>query len=98
MGKSVFRDEAAASALSCVFILYATRRTPRVGNPDFVTYFDSLISDFTRVNNEKDLIPTLPGRFLGFQHPKTEVHIVSGTDAIYCLDGSSLLTLVVRHV
>ncbi|EIM81619.1 alpha/beta-hydrolase [Stereum hirsutum FP-91666 SS1] len=61
-----------------------TYGTPRVGNPAFVTFFDSKVSDFTRVNNELDLIPTLPGRFLGFEHPATEVHIVSAGDAVSC--------------
>lgn len=88
MGES---SDATTSSLCYVLILTTACRTPRVGNPDFVTYFDSLVSDFTRVNNEKDLIPILPGRSLGFEHPKTEVHIVSGTDAIYCLDGWSLV-------
>lgn len=63
---------------------YLVLRTPRVGNPDFVTFFDSKISDFTRVNNELDLIPTLPGRFLGFEHPATEVHIISAGNAVSC--------------
>ncbi|KAJ7176008.1 alpha beta-hydrolase [Mycena filopes] len=50
--------------------------TPRVGTPDFVSFFDSKVTDFKRVNNQKDLVPTVPGRFLGFSHPQGEIHIV----------------------
>lgn len=42
------------------------------------------MSDFTRINNEKDIIPIVPGRFLGFQHVHGEVHIVSPGDAVAC--------------
>ena len=37
-----------------------------------------------RINNEKDLIPIVPGRFLGFQHPHGEIHIVSPGNAVSC--------------
>ncbi|KAJ7069639.1 Alpha/Beta hydrolase protein [Mycena amicta] len=53
-----------------------TYGTPRVGTPDFVQFFDSQVPDFKRVNNENDLVPIVPGRFLGFAHPQGEVHIV----------------------
>lgn len=53
-----------------------TYGTPRVGNQEFAEFFDSKVTDFRRVNNENDLVPTIPGRFLGFVHPKGEVHIV----------------------
>ncbi|KAH9950599.1 Alpha/Beta hydrolase protein [Amylocystis lapponica] len=58
--------------------------TPRVGNPAFATFFDSLVTDFTRLNNELDPIPTVPGRFLGFQHPAGEIHIVKDNEAVSC--------------
>ena len=61
-----------------------TYGTPRVGNPDFATYFDQAVTDFTRVNNEKDPIPTVPGRFLGFSHPAGEVHLNSPGNAVSC--------------
>lgn len=35
------------------------------------------VADFTRMNNVLDPIPIVPGRALGFQHPETELHIVS---------------------
>lgn len=37
-----------------------------------------------RINNEKDVIPIVPGRGLGFAHPHGEVHIVSPGDAVSC--------------
>jgi predicted lipase len=49
---------------------------PRVGNQAFADYVDALQSGgLTRVNNKRDPIPILPGRFLGFVHPSGEVHI-----------------------
>jgi len=54
-----------------------TYGTPRVGTREFVDFFDSKVPDFKRVNNEKDLVPIIPGRFLGFAHPKGEVHILN---------------------
>ncbi|KAF8633293.1 hypothetical protein AX17_004468 [Amanita inopinata Kibby_2008] len=58
--------------------------TPRVGNPEFAALIDSKIPDFSRVNNERDLIPILPGRFLGFEHPEGEIHIISPGKAVTC--------------
>ncbi|KAJ7367085.1 hypothetical protein DFH08DRAFT_184923 [Mycena albidolilacea] len=43
---------------------------------DFVKFFDSQVTDFKRVNNENDLVPIVPGRFLGFSHLQGEIHIV----------------------
>ncbi|KAJ6475056.1 Alpha/Beta hydrolase protein [Mycena vitilis] len=56
-----------------------TYGTPRVGTSDFATFFDSQVTDFKRVNNENDLVPIVPGRFLGFAHPQGEIHIVDDT-------------------
>ena len=42
------------------------------------------VPDFVRVNNEADLVPIVPGRFPGFQHPHGEVHIVSPGNAVSC--------------
>ncbi|TFY66439.1 hypothetical protein EVG20_g4647 [Dentipellis fragilis] len=61
-----------------------TYGTPRVGNPAFASYFDTQVPDFTRVNNEKDPIPIVPGRFLGYSHPHGEVHIMSPGNAVSC--------------
>lgn len=47
---------------------------PRVGNQAFADYVDSHIS-LTHINNKKDPVPIVPGRFLGYHHPSGEVHI-----------------------
>ncbi|KZV63744.1 alpha/beta-hydrolase [Peniophora sp. CONT] len=58
--------------------------TPRVGNPDYATYFDSAVSNFTRVNNQQDPIPTLPPADFGFQHVAKEIHILDTDSAVLC--------------
>ncbi|KAJ7102986.1 lipase [Mycena crocata] len=47
---------------------------PRVGNQAFAD-LASVGSTVTHINNKEDLVPILPGRFLGFHHPTGEVHI-----------------------
>ncbi|KAF8623148.1 hypothetical protein AX17_007537 [Amanita inopinata Kibby_2008] len=47
---------------------------PRVGNQAFANYVDSHIH-LTHINNKKDPVPTVPGRFFGYHHPSGEVHI-----------------------
>ena len=42
------------------------------------------VPDFTRMNHELDPVPIVPGRFLGFQHPQTEIHVVSDSKAVAC--------------
>ncbi|KAI0372183.1 alpha/beta-hydrolase [Pilatotrama ljubarskyi] len=69
---------------SSIHIKAVTYGTPRVGNPAFASMIDSKVPDFVRINNEKDLIPIVPGRFLGFQHPHGEIHIVSPGNAVAC--------------
>ncbi|KAI0311771.1 alpha/beta-hydrolase [Amylostereum chailletii] len=64
-----------------------TYGTPRVGNDDFVAFFNAQVPDFTRVTNEHDLVPIVPGRFLGFQHPHGEVHLISPGNAVACSAG-----------
>ena len=50
---------------------------PRVGNQVFADFVDSKLSGrVTHVNNRKDPIPIVPGRFLGFHHPSGEIHIL----------------------
>ncbi|EJF63436.1 alpha/beta-hydrolase [Dichomitus squalens] len=67
-----------------VHVKSVTYGTPRVGNPDYAALFDSKVPDFVRVNNEADLVPIVPGRFLGFQHPHGEIHIISPGNAVSC--------------
>ena len=42
------------------------------------------VADFVRINNEKDIIPIVPGRSLGFAHPHGEIHIISPGEAVSC--------------
>ncbi|EKM81044.1 hypothetical protein AGABI1DRAFT_105879 [Agaricus bisporus var. burnettii JB137-S8] len=61
-----------------------TYGTPRVGNPAWASLVNSNIPNFKRINNEKDIIPIVPGRFLGYGHPAGEVHITSPGNAVAC--------------
>jgi len=47
---------------------------PRVGNLAFAN-LASVGSIVTHINNKEDLVPILPGMFLGFHHPTGEIHI-----------------------
>jgi hypothetical protein len=42
------------------------------------------VADFTRINNDDDVIPIVPGRFLGYMHPRGEVHMLSSGYAVAC--------------
>ncbi|EGN98358.1 hypothetical protein SERLA73DRAFT_161166 [Serpula lacrymans var. lacrymans S7.3] len=84
----------ALSELECMFMALnlpssiaiqgVTYGTPRVGNPAWASLFDSKIGNFSRINNEKDIVPIVPGRFLGFSHVQGEVHIVAPDYAVEC--------------
>ncbi|EIN06272.1 lipase [Punctularia strigosozonata HHB-11173 SS5] len=69
---------------------------PRVGNQAFADYVDAHVTALTHINNEEDIVPILPGMFLGFHHPSGEVHIQdSGAwDACPGQDNSSDLCIV----
>ncbi|KAG2037862.1 Alpha/Beta hydrolase protein [Suillus americanus] len=85
---------AALAEIECVFMALnlpssiaikgVTFGTPRVGNPAWAALFDSLVPDFQRINNKKDIVPIVPGRGMGFSHVHGEVHIVSEGDAVQC--------------
>ena len=47
----------------------------QVGNQAFADYVDTHVTSMNHVNNKKDPVPIVPGRFLGFRHPSGEVHI-----------------------
>ncbi|KAK2462712.1 hypothetical protein APHAL10511_005230 [Amanita phalloides] len=47
---------------------------PRVGNQAFADYVDANLQ-LTHINNMKDPVPIVPGRFLGYHHPSGEIHI-----------------------
>lgn len=57
---------------------------PRLGNVAWATFFDSQVSNFTRINNKRDPVPVVPGRLLGFRHPATEIHIQLDGEAVIC--------------
>ncbi|KAG6831994.1 hypothetical protein H0H92_006029 [Tricholoma furcatifolium] len=91
IGHSLGGALAMLSALSLRLQLPATVKvssttfgTPRVGDQAFANFFDLKVKDFKRVNNEHDLVPILPGRFLGFVHPSGEIHLLSETKAVAC--------------
>ncbi|KIJ93133.1 hypothetical protein K443DRAFT_646862 [Laccaria amethystina LaAM-08-1] len=56
---------------------------PRVGNQAFADYVDAHLS-LTHINNKKDPVPIIPGRFLGFHHPSGEVHIMESGSWVSC--------------
>ncbi|KAF9563618.1 lipase [Agrocybe pediades] len=56
---------------------------PRVGNDAFVNFVNAK-ADMVRINNKKDLIPIVPGRFLGFSHTEGEIHITSSNQWLSC--------------
>ncbi|KAK0188491.1 lipase [Armillaria mellea] len=56
---------------------------PRVGNQAFADYVDAHVS-VSHVNNKKDPVPILPGRFLGFHHPSGEKHITDSNGWVAC--------------
>jgi hypothetical protein len=70
---------------STISVRGVTYGTPRVGTPEFATFFDSKVSNFQRINHDHDPIPTVPGRFLGFQHPSGEIHLSDDGPITTCL-------------
>jgi hypothetical protein len=60
---------------STISIKAVTYGMPRPGNAEFANWIDANVPDFSHINNEKDIVPILPGRFLGFSHSNGEKHI-----------------------
>ncbi|KAF5316580.1 hypothetical protein D9619_006732 [Psilocybe cf. subviscida] len=56
---------------------------PRVGNQAFASYIDSHVT-IDHINNKEDVVPILPGRFLGFHHPGGEKHIQDDNSWTVC--------------
>lgn len=56
---------------------------PRVGNQAFADYVDANVP-LTRITNKNDVVPILPGRFLGFHHPQGENHIQADDSWVSC--------------
>ncbi|KAI0630904.1 lipase [Trametes polyzona] len=57
---------------------------PRVGNEAFANYVDAQAISVTHINCREDLIPIVPGLFLGFHHPTGEVHIQDSGAWVAC--------------
>ncbi|KAH8822749.1 Alpha/Beta hydrolase protein [Flagelloscypha sp. PMI_526] len=58
---------------------------PRVGNADWAQSVTEKVSNITRVNNQRDIVPIIPGRSLGFAHPDGEVHLLDDNgNAVRC--------------
>ncbi|KAG1885083.1 Alpha/Beta hydrolase protein [Suillus subluteus] len=101
---------AALAEIECVFMALnlpssiaikgVTFGTPRVGNPAWAAFFDSLVPDFQRINHKKDIVPVVPARYLGFSHVHGEVHILSDGDAVQCPgdDDATDLQCTIRSV
>ncbi|KAJ6506090.1 alpha/beta-hydrolase [Mycena vulgaris] len=81
---------------------------PRGGNPGWADFIDSGVG-VTFMSNQNDPVPTVPPKFLGFQHTNGEIHIVDdsqknfiacpGQDNEKCATGNSLVkTSVSNHL
>jgi hypothetical protein len=70
---------------------------PRVGNQDWANFVDELLPEnVIHVNNKRDPVPILPGRFLGYHHPSGGIHIKASNewDACSGQDNPSKLCIV----
>jgi len=56
---------------------------PRVGNGAFAEYVSQNVA-LDRVINQDDIVPILPGRFLGYSHPGGELHIQDDLSWLEC--------------
>ncbi|KIM90144.1 hypothetical protein PILCRDRAFT_811875 [Piloderma croceum F 1598] len=86
---------------------------PRGGNQVYANFIDSALGNsFTFVTNQNDPVPTVPPRFLKFQHSQGEIHIKSvdastgnatsvvscpGQENDNCSDGNSLVDVDVSN-
>ncbi|TEB33257.1 lipase [Coprinellus micaceus] len=71
-----------------VSVRTVTYGMPRVGNKAFAKYVDANVS-IDRVVNREDIVPILPGRFLGFRHPGGEKHIQDDLSWVLCPGGDN---------
>jgi triacylglycerol lipase len=62
------------SALSPELYTFAA---PMVGNTAFVATFEQLVPDSYRIYNKPDIVPTLPGEWLGYSQVNTGIQINS---------------------
>ncbi|EJD47920.1 lipase [Auricularia subglabra TFB-10046 SS5] len=57
---------------------------PRLGNQEFADYIDAHFPGTVRFTNKRDLVPTIPGRFTGYAHFSTEIHIREDESIVLC--------------
>lgn len=58
---------------------------PRVGNQDFASFVDTILSGrVEHINNKHDPIPIVPAKFFGYQHVLGEIHIQETGEWISC--------------
>ncbi|KAJ7798526.1 alpha/beta-hydrolase [Mycena olivaceomarginata] len=79
---------------------------PRGGNQAWADFLDSQVG-VTFVSNQNDPVPTVPPKFLGFQHTSGEIHIVDdsqtnliacpGQDNENCATGNNVLDVSVQN-
>jgi predicted lipase len=55
----------------------------QTGNQAFADLVDSTLHS-VHINNQKDFVPILPGRFLGFHSPSGEIHIEADGSWVSC--------------
>jgi len=59
---------------------------PRVGNQEFANFVDANVA-VTRITNREDIVPIVPGRFLGFRHSSDEAHFDEETGLMFACPG-----------
>lgn len=60
-----------------------TYGSSRVGNQAFVDFINPR-ANLTRIDNKNDVVPILPGRFLGYAHTNGEIHITNSNGWMSC--------------
>jgi len=56
---------------------------PRVGNAAFANLVNAR-AVLNRINNQDDIVPIVPGRFMGFAHTEGELHILNNNAWVNC--------------
>ncbi|CAE6474880.1 hypothetical protein ACGC1H_006228 [Rhizoctonia solani] len=65
-------------------IKVVTHGMPRVGNRAFANYIDKRHLDVSRITNQQDPLPILPGKYLDYRHSSGEKHLLSDTLWVAC--------------
>ncbi|KAJ7616566.1 alpha/beta-hydrolase [Roridomyces roridus] len=93
-----------------VDVTVTTFGMPRGGNTNWANLLDQT-SPVTFVTNQDDPVPSVPPKFLGFQHTQGEIHVTDadtntavdcpGQDNVNCITGNSVLqssTGILNHL